>query len=233
MKRSLFLVAIMATSGWASATYTFTSTNYSGVTTFTSCAVGPCANYTTSMHITGSFTLASALPPNFSGATDISSQITAYSFSDGINTYANTDPNARIYQFNIATDGTGNISVGSILLEVWQSGTSPHSAGDRVTLVNLNGPTINQSENNLGCTMVTNGGTGSGVADVCQFASSDGSSSAASSDMGSYSGPSGGGGGGPTAVPTLGEWGMIFLTVLLGGFAWLRLRRTERIPPAV
>jgi hypothetical protein len=182
------------------------------------------------MHVSGSFTLASALPPNFSGATDISSQITAYSFSDGINTYANTDPNSRIYQFNIATDSTGLISVGSILLEVWQSGSSPHAIGDRVTLVNLNGPTINQSENNLSCTAVTNGGTGSGVADVCQFASGDGGTSTASAAMGSYSG-GGTGGGGPTPVPTLGEWGMIFLTLLLGVFAWLRLRRQERTPP--
>jgi hypothetical protein len=184
------------------------------------------------MHVSGSFTLASALPPNFSGATDISSQITAYSFTDGINTYTNTDPNARIYQFNVATDATGLISVASILVEVFQSGSSPHSAGDRVATLNLNGPTINQAGNNLTCTTVSSGATGSGVADICQFSSTDSGSSTASATMGTYTGGgTGGGGGGPTPVPTLGEWGMIFLTFLLGVFAWLRLRRQERTPP--
>jgi hypothetical protein len=183
------------------------------------------------MHVSGSFTLASALPPNFSGATDISSQITAYSFTDGINTYTNTDPNARIYQFNVATDATGLISVASILVEVFQSGSSPHSAGDRVATLNLNGPTINQAANNLTCTTVSSGATGSGVADICQFASTDSGSSTASATMGTYTGGGTGGGGGPTPVPTLGEWGMIFLTFLLGVFAWLRLQRQERTPP--
>jgi len=187
MKRALFLASMMATSGWAAVTYTFSSSNYSTITNFTSCSVGPCASYTSAMHISGSFTLAAALPPNFSGATDISSQIIAYSFSDGITTYANTDPKARIYQWSLVTDGSGNITIGGILIELWQTGTSPHAVGDRFTLINLNGPSINQAENNLRCSTV-GGGTASGVTDLCVLGASDASTSIASSTSGSFSG---------------------------------------------
>ena len=156
------------------------------------------------MSLTGSFTLASALPPNFSGGADITSQVTAYSFSDGVNTYASTNPNSRIYQFAVVTDGSGNITVGSISLQLWQSGSSPHAVGNRVAFIYLSGPafpngpafpTINQGHNNRTCTAVASG-AGSGVSDVCQFSSLDASSSAAAARFGSFAG----GGGGP--IPT-------------------------------
>jgi len=222
---------LLASSGFAAATYTFSSSTYGTINNFTSCVTGPCATYTSAMTISGSFTVATALGPNFSGATDISSQVTAYSFTDGVNTYTNTDPNARLYQFNVATDGTGAISVASLLIERWQSGTSPHAVGDRFALINLNGPSINQAENDLTCTTV-GGGTGSGVADLCVLGNTDPSSSRASTTTGNWTGPGGVTPPPPTAVPTLGEWGMIFLTLLLGYFAWMRLRRVPQPPAA-
>ena len=194
----------MATNGWAAATYTFSSDNYFSIANFSSCDSGPCANYTASMSLTGSFTLASALPPNFSGGADITSQVTAYSFSDGVNTYASTNPNSRIYNFAVVTDGSGNITIGNILLELWQSGSSPHAVGNRVAFIYLNGPafpngpalpTINQGHNNRICIAVANSAP-SGVSDVCQTASLDASTSVASARFGSFAG----GGGGP--IPT-------------------------------
>jgi len=239
MNRSIFLAAMTAASAWASATYTFTSTNLGTFSNYTTCSTGPCANYNSSMQLTGSFTLAAALPANFSGASDITSQVTSYSFSDGLNTYSSSDPNSRIYQFFISTDGTGAISVASILIERWQSGSSPHSVGNRVALFNLNGASINQAENNLTCVSVGSG-TSSGIADVCQLANNDAASSTSSASLGSWTGGGspGGGGGSPTptptpapapvGTPTLGEWGMISLAVLLVGFAWTRVGRYER-----
>lgn len=226
MYRTLFLAIVAAAGVSAATTYTFSSTAYNAPSNFTNCTTGPCSNYSTAMSITGSFTVASALGPNFSGATDISSQVTAYSFTDGVNTYTNTDPNARLYQFNVATDGSGNISVASLLVEKWQSGSSPHAVGNRVAVLNLNGPTINQAENNLSCTVV-GGGTGSGVTDLCVTATNDAASSIATASQGTWTGggSSGNPGGTPTPVPTLGEWGMICLAGLLVVFAGYRLRR--------
>jgi hypothetical protein len=90
-------------------TYTFSSSPYgaglsqyfaSGFTNYTvPCAVGPCANYTTAMNLNGHFTTAAPLPPNLSYRTDITAQVTSYSFFDGINTYTNTNPNAWIIWF--------------------------------------------------------------------------------------------------------------------------------------
>jgi hypothetical protein len=225
MNKSLFLAAVMATSGWAAATYNFTSSNFATITNFTTCTTGPCANYTSAMKISGSFTVATALGPNFSGATDISSQVTAYSFSDGLVTYTNTDANARLYQFNVATDASGNISVASLLIERWQSGTSPHSVGDRVALVNLNGPSINQGENNLRC-LTVGGGTGSGVSDLCVTATSDAGSSVASTTSGTWASPvTSGPVPSPTpAPPTL----LLMLTGLAGASLYLAVRKRVR-----
>jgi hypothetical protein len=184
------LIAIVATSGWASTTYTFSANNYSTIGNFASCSTGPCASYTTSMKISGSFTLASPLPPNFSGG-DITSRVIAYSFTDGVNTITNSDPSARVFQFGVTTDASGNINVASILVEKWQSGSSPHTVGDRFAQINLNGPTIIEALNNLPCIAV-GGGTASGVSDLCLLTPLDSSSSSAFATLGSWSvGPNG------------------------------------------
>ena len=223
MNKSLILAAIMATSGWAAATYSFTSSNYGTITNFTTCATGPCANYTSSMKISGSFTVATALGPNFSGATDISSQVTAYTFSDGINTYTNTDSNARLYQFSVVTDGSGNITIASLLIERWQSGSSPHSVGDRVALVNMNGPSINNGENNLRC-LTVGGGTASGVSDLCVTAAPDAGSSVASTTSGTWVSPITSGPSPTPAPPTL----LLMLTGLAAASLYLGVRKHAR-----
>ena len=217
---SICIALFMTTTAWASVTYTFTGANYTSTTNFTACTTGPCANYTTSMMVTGSFTLASALGANVSNQ-NIASLITAYSFSDGINTYTNTDPNSRIYEALVSTNASGNITSSDLLLEEWQSGTSPHSVGNRFAYIFIIGTTNALGNNNEGCASVGTTSPSSGVADVCNAVNPDTASSSAS-------GPSGTWGGGSTAVPTLGEWGTICLVGLLVGFAVLRLRRQER-----
>jgi hypothetical protein len=88
-----------------STTYRLNSAgNYSSVTNYTNCPAGQtCANYTTSMTQTGSFTLSSPVGANLVNATITP---TAYSFSDGINTYSNTDAGSRINHFKLTTNGS-------------------------------------------------------------------------------------------------------------------------------
>jgi hypothetical protein len=242
MKRTLFLATMMAAGSWAATTYTFTGSTYplgvpgpgvGGIANFTSCVVGPCASFTTAMRVSGSFTVAAALPANF-GPSNIIAQVTSYSFSNGITTFTNTNPNSRIGSFVVATDGTGNISVasGDIYLQLWLTGSSPHSPGDRAADMDV-GPGLSGSftptTNNQACSTV--GTAGSGVTDTCTFFSArDSSTSFASNNGGSWTiGPGGGPGGpgapAPTGVPALGEWGVILLGFLLAVVAWLRLRR--------
>jgi hypothetical protein len=181
MKRALFLAVIAAATSWAGATYTFHTSSYSTINNFTTCAVGPCASYTPAESITGSFTLAAPLGPNFSAATDITNQIIAYSLSDGINTFTNTNTASRIYGFQVGTDGAGNVNVVTINVELWQTGTSPHAIGNRVALIGLNGPSVNQGFNNYSCTAV---GPGPNlVPDICQAAVLDPGSSNATANV--------------------------------------------------
>ena len=58
MNRLLFLAALMTTGMWASATYTFTGSNYNQNSNFSSCSVGPCANYTLAMSPSGKMIVA-------------------------------------------------------------------------------------------------------------------------------------------------------------------------------
>ena len=140
MKLTL-LAGLFAISAWAApTTYYVTTQNYSVLKNNTTCNSGPCAQFTTSMNITGSITLANALPPNNLGAgggTDLSSQVVAYSFSDGLSTYSNTDPSCRIVEVFIATDGSGNLtSITNIVIMRWLSGTNgAHVLGDRLARV--------------------------------------------------------------------------------------------------
>ena len=241
MNRTLFLASIMAASSWAATTYTFTGVNFplgvpaagvGGIANFTVCNVGPCASFTTAMRVTGSFTVAAALPPNLASS-NITSQVTAYSFTNGIATWANTNPNSRIADFIVSTDGSGNIIANTtdVYLQLWLTGSSPHSTGDRVADVDI-GPGLSgfftPTTNNQACSTV--GVASSGVADTCTFFSArDSSTSFASNNGGSWT--SGGGAppvGGPTptpsGVPALGEWGVILLGVLMAVVAWMRLR---------
>jgi hypothetical protein len=226
MNRFRFLLAAALLAAHAGATtYTFTSANYGAFGNYTSpCATGPCANYTSAMDITGSFTTASPLAANLASQ-DITSQVVSYSFFDGITTYTNTSPNARIYEFFVATGGSGQITTTAILLEIWQTGASPHAAGNRVALVVVGvGTTPPEAFNNFPCSTV---GTSpfSGVSDACIAGTLDAATSTANASSGTWTIAA------PT-VPALGKPGILFLAALLVLCAWYSLRRRSALGKA-
>jgi hypothetical protein len=114
----------------AADTYIYTGVPYTVATNHTAadCApVGGCSDYTTTEKIAGSFTTAAPLAPNM---VNQAVTPTAYSFTDGINTFDSTDPAARLASLQITTDGSGTITQWFVVLERWRDGgglTPPHT----------------------------------------------------------------------------------------------------------
>ena len=138
MKRWLPILAslLLSPSVWAQTTvYTYTG-NVLFVSNYTPpCGTGPCANYPSGAHWTGQFTTASPLPSNLSSYTEVTSQVTSFSFSDGLNVFSDSNPNMRVGFFFVETDAGGNIVVADIGGSLWQSGSSPHTGTDRVAFM--------------------------------------------------------------------------------------------------
>jgi hypothetical protein len=100
------------------------------------------------MHVAGSFTTQAPLPPNATIVTP--SSVSSYSFSDGLNTYASSDANSRLVVLILQTDGAGQLMQTAFSVELWQTGTSPHSVGDRHAFLTINGP-LTGGDNNIPC----------------------------------------------------------------------------------
>ena len=217
MKKFLLgLVALLATaSAFAATTYTYTGPAYTLVT----------GTYTTSMQITGSFTTAAPLAPNLSDV-DITGQVTSYSFSDGVNTYTNSDINARIFAFKVSTDASGTITYWGIVLKLWESGTSPHSTGDKISFMSTMLSTVwganDRAYDEITCITVGDSSY-SGVSDVCIVeAAGSWLGSATVNATGSWTSQTAAT---ATSIPTLSEWGMIILSSLLALGTVLVMRR--------
>jgi hypothetical protein len=85
----------------ADTTYYYTGTDFGVVT----------GSYTTSDSINGWFSVASPLPANLNnagGLDDITSEVTAFSFSDGVQTLTNSTPGVQS-QFAVVTDNNADI----------------------------------------------------------------------------------------------------------------------------
>ena len=210
--RSLLVCAALleVTSVRAQTTYTYTGTNYTSIVNYSSCTsgAGTCGTFTNSMSVNASFTVPSLLAPSQTSK-DISNQVSSWSFSDGLTTINSTDSNARVFVFTVSTDANGHISGANILVELWQSGSSPHTANtDRFAWVRVSTPA--QGFYNDLCTSVGNGGGLLAQPDTC-------TDDAAPHVYTSYANGSGAwtGGGLTTTVPTLGRWGMVGLSLLL------------------
>lgn len=101
----------------ADTTYYYTGTDF-GLAT---------GSYTTSDSINGWFSVASPLPANLNDAGnlyDITALVTAFSFSDGVQTLTNSTPGVQS-QFAVVTDGSADISA-------WLFGASISDAGGTI-----------------------------------------------------------------------------------------------------
>lgn len=167
----LVLVAVLAfaSSARASVDYVLSGSPYAATTDFTApCSGGPCANFPAGSRLSGRLALPDRLPPNMPG-TDIYPLVTSFTFSDGINTYASSDPAVRVVVMVVATDSNGNLSGVSLGIARWLTGSSPHAVGDRTSGfgvgVNFGAVTHNDTCASIGVSPT------SGVADACLLVS--------------------------------------------------------------
>ena len=183
MKQRLLVIAgllgLFVSSGlWGQATtYTYTGQVYTSFSNFAACATGPCANYPPGSRITGQFTTAAPLASNLAVGNKLP-LVTSFAFNNGIHTLASANPNVRASAFSVGTDASGNISIEAgyqIGIEFWQSGSSPHAAGDRLALINISALS-SSSFNNASCNTVAAAPL-TAVPDSCNSVTADGSSS--------------------------------------------------------
>ena len=216
------LTTVMALAGGAqAATYGVTSANYNTLINFTApCGLGTCTNFTPAMNISGTFAVPT-LAANLSNQ-NIVGTLTAFSFSDGINTYASTDSTVRAYRFEVTTDATGNLSGVEIFLERWLSGTSPHAVNDLFAFLQIN--TAGASYHNSQCALV-GPSTFSAVADSCQVDGGGTQHSHANAPVGlTFTSPTPP----PAPVPTLSQWAQIVMAGLMTLVGLWQARRFAR-----
>ena len=217
---AVLALALTMTAGPALAeTYRFTGANY--IVISNECIAGPsCPPYTNAMSLSGSFSTAAPLAANLPAGTEITAQVTAYSFSDGVNTYSSAAPDARIRTFQVGTDGQGNIAAENIQLTRWLSGSAPHAPGDQFAAAGvLNG--LTEALSPLPCQVVgiaDSFGATSNIPDTCVEGTGgvDTVNAASSATAGFWSN---------TLVPTLGNAALGLLAALFAGFGWHFLRR--------
>jgi hypothetical protein len=200
MKRIMlsFVVLALLISNYAyAATYTYTGSNFTTVA----------GVYTTNMRITGIINTSPPIPPN-SSSLDISPILTSWSFNDGVSTISSA--NGIFFKGEIprfSTDGEGNITGYHWL--VISSPVIP-AIGDLNDLIMVT-ETKDSVLSDLVCNSLTDG-----------FCSdwSLGASHAETSIQGVWatSTPS-------TPVPTLSQWSLMLLALMLGLVGVLRVRR--------
>ncbi|RMA60248.1 putative secreted protein (IPTL-CTERM system target) [Acidovorax sp. 100] len=222
MKKYLVLLAaaLLQASAWA-ATYTFTGPLYTTVNPFTApCAKPTCANFTTAMRQTGSFTTAAPLAPNLDTVL-ITGLIQSYSFNDGLTQFDSGDTETQLRYAYVTTDAAGNIVDQNIGISRWQ--TASHATNDRLDYLSVNAG----SYSNAYC-------QAQNVPDVCSLLNTDASSSYVSASIGLGGWVTSAPAAAATSVPTLSEWGLLLMACLVGGAGWRQVRRraTSRWPAA-
>ena len=177
--------------------YTYSGNNYTIVD----------SPYTTSMRLTGWFEINSPIPPNTPYPTQLSAAIISYSFFDGVNTLTNSN-SGFVGGAWFATDAQGNITVWEINL----SGPVPAAINTPVNMIttNLGSDVV---DTNANCVDVNN--------EICENVSQ--LNGAFSYNPGTWAMQIIS----DRAVPTMNEWGMIIMSLILAGSAiWMIRRKT-------
>lgn len=158
------------------------------------------------------------MPGNLNNA-DITALVTSFSFSDGLTVYASTDPQVTL--LGVGANTTGGVLQITFAVQRWQT-PAPNALGDHVDLMNISAggsgshnalctfPPATNPQGNIYCT----------TANAANVYSSW--LSAAPVGVWTVSGlpPIG-----TTAVPTLGEWGLLLLAALMLGAGWMAVGR--------
>jgi|GEM_PF-823195 len=154
-----WVIAFGAAGAASATTYAFTGPTYTSIGNAAACTVGPCASYTTAMRVTGFFTTNAPLAANLSAA-NIYGQITAYSFTDGINTWTKSTGGAgnnRLVYLGVSTDASGNIIAATTNFDAYLWLSADHTTTGRVSFLAGN---LNQPRHNLTCGSVGTGADG-------------------------------------------------------------------------
>ena len=205
-------------------TYTYSGGTYTQIFNHTTCGTGTCADYAPGMRVTGSFTTADRLPPNF-GPADFSGLVSAYGFSDGIHTIANGGPLARIVAFTMQTDAAGLPVAAQVGFEQWQAGP-PHVAGSRLDMIGVSA-TGSSAGVNVNCSANATTSPLTGTPDICLNPASVADTSLALADGGGWAIAGAGAGSGASPVPALEREGLALLAAMLAFAAALARRRNR------
>ncbi|MBX3476381.1 MAG: IPTL-CTERM sorting domain-containing protein [Brevundimonas sp.] len=200
----------------AQVTYNFQGGLYNSIINGGACVVGECATFTAADRANASITFAAPLAPNLTNV-DVSAQITAYSFSNGVTSTVGPGPNAAIYQALVTTDAGGTLTNYSILLE--RTPGPPYPVGD---------PADANSRWSYVAFTPSSGNAYANAVCLARFAPAAVSGPGACGNIFIDAGTSIGGASTPTTfslvtptptVPTLSEWAMILFALLLAGGA--------------
>ncbi|MDP3519219.1 MAG: hypothetical protein Q8S02_01210 [Hydrogenophaga sp.] len=216
---AILIIGVIKPTNAQNIQYSVHTENYVSVTNFSNCHTNQlCVNYGLQSRQSGSFIVASPFASNLSNQ-DISPLVISYSFSDGINTYNSSDPNARIHVFRISTDSNGKIINPNILLLKWLSGNNgSHSSVDRLSYLFLGA----RSVQNVTCSNIATAPTG--IPDSCESAVMDSSSSRAL-PTGPLTWLYGSENNQALPVPALSEWALAALILAMIPIAYLLFGR--------
>jgi hypothetical protein len=149
---ALMLVAAVNVAN-ASTVYTYTGNNFLGIIDNTP----PAGTYTTSMSVTGSFTLQNPLPAN-SLVTDITANVLSFSFSDGRNTITNLNATFATFQIGTALGNINSWFVNAMSAPIFTAVGDQHGA-----MTTLNEAFIIDDATTIECTQFSIACTGTGL----------------------------------------------------------------------
>ncbi len=211
---TVWLVAIPAAA--QSTTYLLSSGPFDEPGQFVEpCAVAACRTLTTAA-ASGAITLSAPLPPD--ALIDATSLVTAYSVTAAGLTIDSTDPLARMPMLSVLTDASGAIE--GFYLDLQRLASSTYETGDASPDARLDTVVVTSSNSLVWANFYCSSGR---LPDgTCYNRLADDSSSTAFGGPGALTAPGG--------VPTLSEWALLLLGLMLAGGVAIHLARRDGNP---
>ena len=172
-----------------------------------------CEAYTSAMTVAGQFTLSAPLAASLSATTLAP---TAFSFSDGVNTY--TEAGAWVHRLMVWTDASGALTQFNLEVRKWLTGTPPHAVGDRLSTLYID-QSLFSATHNAECSFIPVGQSADNCTLLTDWQFTHNASGALSGTFAAASAPMG-----PQPIPSLSVHGLAGLSALLAAAAGLRRR---------